>query len=257
MLRILYGAAFLCFLVSCDRPRHSPTTPQVDNKKITNQKPPQRTLDKQLGENGPEAVKGLEVVLNAPDIIPAYTLFLASRVALAENRLEDAAFLYYSAQLRARFDKECFPPKGTGGDSPFIGIGLMSSLIGASLNPNVMREPKVYARAVDRVKNWTPKAPKDYNPGYEFTERKDAELAREATRKGREEFLEKMTGTAVLLGDPEYYVAFRIGQSYKLNIGDMRPTKDEYDKAVKVMERIEKEKGIQGFGFAIQSNPPS
>jgi hypothetical protein len=75
---------------------------------------------------------------------------------------EDSAFLFYAGQLRARFDQKCFPAKGTGGDSPFLAYAALSQSLGSTINPAVMAEPKAFAKAIDRLKNWSPKAPKEY-----------------------------------------------------------------------------------------------
>src|SRR5262245_6025226 len=67
------------------------------------QSPAEQELLEKLFE-GPDQVKALEAVLKAPDQIPAHILFIGAGVALKEKRLEDSAFLFYAARLRARFD---------------------------------------------------------------------------------------------------------------------------------------------------------
>jgi len=203
-------------------------------------------LEKQL--EGPDQAKALEAVMKAPDQFPAHILLLGAGVALNEKRLEDSAFLFYAGQLRAQFDKECFPPKGTGGDSPFVAYSALFQQYGSAINPAVMAEPKVFAKAIERLKNWNPKAPKEYDPSYEFTERKSEKDANEAVKQNRTEFLSRLSGLSSLLNDAEYFTAFRVVQAYnKASDDKRRPTNEEKEKATETMKRIEKDKGLKGF----------
>jgi hypothetical protein len=174
-------------------------------------------------------------------------LYAGAGVAFREKRLEDSAFLFYAGQLRARFDQKCFPAKGTGGDSPFLAYAALSQTLGSTINPAVMAEPKVFAKAIDRLKKWNPKATKDYTPGYEFTERVSEKDAREAIQPSRADFFSLMGDLSTLLNDAEYFAAFRVMQSYNLTRGEKRPTKEENEKATEAMKRIEKDKKLKGF----------
>jgi hypothetical protein len=197
--------------------------------------------------NGPDSVNALEAVLEKPDEYSALILYVGSGVALTEKRLEDSAFLFYTGQLRARFDKQCFPPVGTGGNSPFVLYAALSQQFGSVINPAVMAEPKVFEKALARVKNWTPKASKEYDPGYEFTDRKSEKDAHEAIAPKRTEFIDRMSELSTLLNDPEYFAAFRVVQAFNLATDDERPTDEANDKATETMKRIEKDKGLKGF----------
>jgi hypothetical protein len=210
------------------------------------QSPAERTLAEKLME-GPESVKALDTVLRKSDELPALTLYYAAGVAFKEKRLEDSGFLLYAAQLRARFDKECFPAKDKGGDSPFELFAAMSEQIGGAVNPAIMAEPKTFAKAVDRVKAWEPKAPKEYEPGYPFAERKTESAAREAVKACRKDFTEHMSEFATLLNDAEYFAAFHVVQSHNLAASSNPPAEADYNKAIETMKRIEKSKGISGF----------
>jgi hypothetical protein len=211
------------------------------------QSPAEKDLYEKLAD-GPDRAKALEIVLKAPDQFSPLILYLGADAAMKEKRIEDSAFLFYAGQLRARFDKECFPPKGTGGDSPFLALAALSQGFGSAIIPVVMAEPKVFAKAVERVKNWDPKAPKEYDPGYEYTERKSEKDAHEATKPNRTEFLSQLGDLSSLLNDAEYFAAFRVVQTYNLVSDDKRrPTKEENDKAIETMKRIEKDKGLKGL----------
>ncbi len=195
---------------------------------------------------GPDQVKALETVLKTPDEYPADILYAGAGAAFKEKRLEDSAFLFYAGQLRARFDQKCFPAKGTGGDSPFVLYAALSQSLGSTINPAVMTEPKAFAKAIDRLKKWNPKASKEYTPGCEFAERLSDKDAQEAAQPNRTEFLSRMGDMATLLNDTEYFAAFRVTQAYNMTRGDKRPPKEENDKATETMKRIEKDKNLKG-----------
>lgn len=196
---------------------------------------------------GPDSSSALDTVLKKPDEYSALILYAGAGVAFKENRLEDSGFLYYSAQLRARFDKECFPPKGTGGNSPFVVYAALSQQLGSEINPAVMAEPKVFEKALARLKEFIPKAPQNYDPGYEFLEKKSAQNAFKAVEPNRTEFINRMTDLSTLLNDAEYFAAFQVIQEYNLSRDGKRPTAGENDKATETMKRIEKTKGLEGF----------
>jgi hypothetical protein len=110
-----------------------------------------------------------------------------------------------------------------------------------------MAEPKAFEKAIGRLKKWTPKAPKEYDPGYEFKERKSEDDAFQATKTQRMEFIDGMSQLSSLLNDADYFAAFRTLQAYNLGPEEKRPAMEEYEKAVYTMKRIEKEKGLKGF----------
>src|SRR5882672_9926189 len=172
-------------------------------------------------------VKALETVLKTPDQYSADVLYAGAGVAFKQKRLEDSAFLFYAGQLRARFDQKCFPPKGTGGDSPFLAYAALSQELGSTINPAVMAEPKTFANVFERIEKWNPKAPKEYTPGYEFKERLSEKDAHEAAKPNRTEFLGRMGDLSKLLNDAEYFAAFRVVQASNLASDDKRPTKEE------------------------------
>jgi hypothetical protein len=195
---------------------------------------------------GPNKVKALDEALEQADKISAITLYLAAKTALQEERLEDSAFLFYAAQLRSRFDRECFPPQGKGSADPQIAYGPVSQALGSVINPQVMAEPKIFAKALARLEKWQPKAPKDYSPGYEFAERKTESEAQKLAQPNRAEFMSRMTDLSSLLSDDEYFAAFRVIQAKNLGEPDKRPTRDAVEKAQDTLKRLEKEKGLKG-----------
>jgi hypothetical protein len=203
-------------------------------------------LYQQLAE-GPDRIKAMETVLEAPQERTALILFFGAGVAHKEKRLEDAGFLFYAAKLRASFDKECFPAAGEGPDSPFVLFSALNQQLGSEVAPAVSADPKVFAKVIERLKAWSPKAPPEYDPGYEYTERKAEEDAEKAVKAKREEFLSRMSDLSTLLNDAEYFTAYRVVQAFNLERGEKRPTKEEKEKAEETMKRIEGEKNLKGI----------
>src|SRR5262245_44249996 len=74
----------------------------------------------QLQGTPKEQKQAVDFVLAHLAAAPASVMYVASARGLELGRLEDAGFLYYAAQLRARFDLKRFPPVDKGGDSPGV-----------------------------------------------------------------------------------------------------------------------------------------
>jgi len=211
------------------------------------QAPSEQALYLQLASTGSEAIAALKKVLAKPESASAVILYTASGVAFREKQIEDSGFLFYVARFRAQFDKELFPPTGTGGDSPMVLFGALQQQLGSVVNPALLAEPKVFARVLARVKSWNPEVAADYSPGWAFSKKGSKELAEASIKDGRAKFLDGMGGICTLLQDDAYFAAFKIGQDYNLKQGSERPTKEAFDASMKTMERIEGEKGIQGI----------
>jgi hypothetical protein len=200
------------------------------------------------------SISALDRVLKRPEELSAGILYGACGVAFREKRLEDAGFLLYVARLRSRFDKELFPPTGTGGNDPMLALAAAQQELGSVVNPALMREPKAYANALTRVKSWKPKVTSTYEPGWEYSKKSSELQAEQAVAASRKDFIDHMSGLSTLLLDEGYFSAFKVVQDYNLKpSGDAkRPSKEAYDAAIKTMERIEKEKGIEGVTAAIK-----
>jgi hypothetical protein len=204
-------------------------------------------LLKQLAEKGGGAAAAMNVVLKEPGIHSAAVLYYASAVALREKKMEDAGFLFSVAQLRADIDRHVFTPKGTGGDDPAVAFGALNEQIGSVLNPPLMREPKAFARDLERVKTWKAQFPAGYSPGYEYTSRLDDAAAEKIYADDLKSFLGVMMGPCTLLQDDAYFAAFKTVQDFNLKLGVDRPSQKAYDKAMETMRQIEKKKGIKGM----------
>jgi hypothetical protein len=201
--------------------------------------------------------KSPDFILAHADRATAADLFLASAAMLQGGRVQDAAFLFYAAQMRRRLDIAHFPPKESGGDSPDVALMALSQQIGQAVNPAIMRQPKDLSAAIERVRAWTPITPKSYDPGWKFLRRENDAAAQSAFEANRKDFLDHFGPIATLLNRPDYFAAFKIVQDYNFsNFEEMRkPSRiREKDAAEKKMAAIEKDLGIEGLYYRRSSN---
>lgn len=198
-----------------------------------------------------------EAVLAHADRAPAAHLFAASAEMLNRGRLQDAAFLFYIAQMRRRLDIAHFPPAESGADSPDILLMALSQQIGQAVNPAIMRQPKELSAVLERVRAWTPVTPRNYDPGWKPLRRESDAGAQGAFEKNKKDFLDHFGGLATLLNRPDYFAAFKTLQDF--NFGNYEETKKparvrEKEAAEKKMAAIEKELGIEGLYYRRSSN---
>mgnify|MGYP001555080714 CR=1 FL=1 len=209
---------------------------------------PDELLYRRLTVGGKEvAVAALEQILKAPEAVSATVLYSAVDVAARENRVADAAFLFYIARFRVQYDRELFPSASPEADSPLPSLSALQKQWVGVIVPAVMAYPKAFASALARVKTWQPKVPAGYQPGWKFTGRGSEARAAAVMEASRKQFLEVMGGLSTLLQDKAYFDAFRICQAYNTETSSVQPSKDAYNAALKTLERIEKEKGIPGI----------
>lgn len=206
-------------------------------------------IQETLLEDGKKAEQALEQILEKTGSTTAEDLFMATGSALNQERYADAAYLFYIAKFRVEFDKELFPPVGTGGNSPMVAFGALSFSFGQVVNPEIMRRPDEFTKALKRTKNWKPLVPEGYDPGWEYTAKQDISKATENLEEIRREFNNGMGGLASLLNKPEYFSSFKIVQAYNMTFDESRPSKEKYDEAVAKMTQIEKDSGLEGMFY--------
>ncbi|MGZ4807819.1 MAG: hypothetical protein ACXV7D_00695, partial [Thermoanaerobaculia bacterium] len=203
----------------------------------------------QAAKSVQEVAAPLAYVLAHSQEAPAPHLFLASAAAMQTGALQNAAFLFYAAQLRTRFDLARYPPKGTGGDSPGVALGALREQIGAAINPAIMREPKAFAAVVERVSAWSPATPAAYNPSWEYTA-VDEKAGKKELDERRASFVKQFGALSTLLNDAQYFAAFKTLQDF--NLGG-QPHDAAHVKAKEAAEAtmlsIEKKRNIEGIYY--------
>ena len=108
-----------------------------------------------FGGSREELTRLIDAMAQDASLVSPMYLFLASKTAFNLGRLEDAAFLFYGAQLRAAFDFERYDvARQADGNNAATYLGFLRQTIGGSVNPAVMREPTVFNAVVKRLEKW-------------------------------------------------------------------------------------------------------
>jgi len=193
-----------------------------------------------------ELTKAVDAIVGDSSLVSPMYLFLASKTALTLNRVEDAAFLFYAAQLRGAFDFERYDvSRQPDGNNAATYLGFLRQTIGSSVNPAIMREPAHFAAVIDRLDRWTlVPSPKAFYP--EFADAKGFKTAPPtwvASAAAIKDGFMKQFGRrqATLLNDPEYFEAFRFVQAMNLNEVPSTPAnRAKFEKSLAAMDAAER-----------------
>ena len=211
------------------------------------QSPTESAIYSQLVRPGKASVLALDAVLKNPDFSSAAVLFIASTVAFRQKQVEDAAFLMYLGEIRVQFDHALFPPKENVDADPISTYTALQQQLGSRVNPAIMEEPRLFAKVLAKVKNWSPKIAEGYGPGWEYAKIGNPKEAEAALATAKAEFLKTMGGLCTLLQDRAYFAAFKTVRNFSLKSGKGGPSQQAYESAIQTMKRIERDKGIYGF----------
>jgi hypothetical protein len=193
-----------------------------------------------------DLTRAVDAIVSDSSLVSPVYLFFASKTALTLNRVEDAAFLFYAAQLRTAFDFERYDvARQPDGNNAATYLGFLRQTIGASVNPAIMREPAHFAAVIDRLDRWTMvPSPKAFYP--EFAEAKGFKTAPAtwvaAAAAIKDGFMKQFgRRQATLLNDPEYFEAFRFVQA--MNLGELPSTpanRAKFEKCLATMDSAER-----------------
>lgn len=205
----------------------------------------------QRAKSPAEALPAMTYVLGHAAEAPSLQLFMGATAAMGNNRLQDAAFLFYVAQMRSRYDLVRFPPKESGGNSPAVLFAALNQQIGSAINPAIMRDPEALVTVVKRVEAWSPAVPAGYAPGWPHTAGK-ADAAKALFTTQRAAFSKQFGALSTLLSDPEYFASFKVVQDY--NFSNPEQMKDPRRKKAKEnaegkMLAIERMRGLEGLYY--------
>lgn len=173
---------------------------------------------------------------------PAATLVGAAALSYRNGKLEDAAFLYYAAQLRLAHDRIMYPAKESGGDSPFLAFGAIAAMLGPEINGALSSQPKVQREALLRLQKWVPATGRAYTPGWRYAERQPETSVLPAYRRQADTFMTAMMGSCTLMLDPDFFDAFHY---LKKNCIRRAIDTTACDERRETMERIASDKGLQ------------
>lgn len=217
----------------------------------SSQKEMQKSLEQmQNAASAAEAKAPMEFILAHAETAPSVNLLFGSMAALANGRVEDAGFLFYAGQLRARMDLTRFPSKEPGGSHASVAVFALTQTLGQSINPAVMREPAAFRAAVERIDAWHPVTPADYDPGWAYGTKASEEEATREFESRKSDMVSHFRGLVSLLEDPKYFAAFRTLQDVNLAGDDKdHPTEKERADAAKTMREMETARKIEGLFY--------
>lgn len=207
--------------------------------------------------NGSYSEQAVDLVLETATRQPAIVLREACRVAIEKDRVEDAAFLYYAAEIRDVSDQIRFPPASHDADGPFTNAGVSGDVLGRTIEKLISRTPSAYISLADRIRTWSPASSPDYTPQYEFMEHVVTQDDLDMIKMFEVERRQFLYSLASLMENSDYRAAFRIRQAFRrraegamfLLEGDpAAPTLGEAVTAHDTMRRIEIASGFEdGF----------
>jgi hypothetical protein len=164
---------------------------------------------------------------------------------LRQGQIEQAAFLFYAAQIRAAFDFDRYDVSARpNGNNAATYLAFLKQTTGQSVNPAIMREPRQFAAVISRLEKWdVVPSPDAYYP--EFEDARGFKLPRERWaargREIKEDFLAQFgRRMAKLLADPAYAAALRFVQdvnSGKVEMTDK--TRAQMEASLEAMEAAE------------------
>ena len=203
-----------------------------------------------------ELGRAVDAIVTDTSLVSPTYLFIASKTALTLNRVEDAGFLFYAAQLRTAFDFERYDaPRQPDGNNAATYLGFLRQTIGESVNPAIMREPARFTSAMNRLDRWELVPSRQaYYPEFAANRFKTAPETWAASAAALKDRFMTQFGRrqARLLNDPEYFAAFRVVQA--VNLGELPPTAENrarFLKGTAAMEAAE----LRLFPAAAPSNP--
>jgi hypothetical protein len=163
-----------------------------------------------------ELERVLSAVKAAPGEVPPSALFMIAKSLAEKNRMPEAAFYYYAAQLRASFDTIRFPIraevpppvilKGKVPDqaqtvptgppkiiNPHEQVDMLSRLAGESIGQWVMADPARLDKVITDVKAWDAATTYAYKLPYDVVFSQDEKTWPELLTTTRNDFFTRLT----------------------------------------------------------------
>ena len=162
-----------------------------------------------------EQVKtSLTYILQHQANIPSTHLIFASAQAFSLDQLEEAAYLLYAGQLRAKFDLQRFPPTQIGGESPKITLTTMMRQVGSLVNPEIYKKPEMYTRVVSNLAKFQLTTAQGYDPGWDYQYQLQTDQQRVILLDIAKTDLKQLADFSILLNNEDYFNAFTMLQNF-------------------------------------------
>jgi hypothetical protein len=193
-----------------------------------------------------ERIEYVEFILANHRQANSTQLFFAARNALQSGRIEDAGFLFYAAQLRAKLDFFRYPSANAQ-----QALGAVRQVMSEAIDPVIIRDPNVYEKIFDRIKTWEIVPLEDYSPGWDSNAKKTPEEIKSAAASIKQGLVEYMGNGVTLFRIPAYHKAVMTVQSYNFpssNAKSDATTRADYESALSTIRDLEKDRGISYLG---------
>jgi hypothetical protein len=133
-----------------------------------------RAPDLRFNVNNPMAPfqggsEALDYVLAHADTTPSLQLFVGASTAYHLERWQDAAFLFYAARVRARYELKKYKPSDDGGNSPAVFLTFLIANSEEMIVGEINKRPKDRAEVMRRLDKWTIREPWGFDPGWKYT----------------------------------------------------------------------------------------
>ena len=191
--------------------------------------------------------EALDYVLENAERMSSMNLMAAAGTAYRLDRLQDAGFLCYAAQIRAKYDANRYLPDFSDHNSRPGGIGIAWTmpLMGIPITSKLWLQPEDLAKVVERLEAWNIVEYPGYDPGWIFTKADVSPDLFANLKKGQIDYLAKQS---TLINIPEYFEALKIEREIDALTPEKRNDKavaDRLARAMQIMLRIEKERNIK------------
>lgn len=199
-----------------------------------------------------EQQKLVDAVLHSTPRIESMTMFIAADTAFELGRLEDAAFLLHAARFRAMTDRDRFPARHHGSESPGIYLAFLSENAGQVIGPAALQKPGAMLAASQRFAAWDYSTIKTYAPGWEHN---GPTGSPETYKAMHDRMAQALVTQAELMQDSEYATlvtsmsAFATKHFFE-TLGQDDTNQDArvtYERDFRRMVEMETAKGVKGF----------
>lgn len=217
--------------------------------------PSNMDLSMRLLETDGTQFQALSEVLSRSQELGPNTLADATTVARSfpsfdDARIEDAAFLYYAADIRWAYENVLFPPTDTFNPALYkMARETNHELIAIPLAARA----NVLSKVIARLEKWQPALTDSYRPDWPSETKGDLLAARAAASAQRAAYIDLLRGYSTLAQDPVYLAtAEQLSKGLEKHKTIFFDERYEY---LDTLKKIETEKGIKGIGTQFSSDP--
>lgn len=192
---------FLCALATLDTVVAEPATPHASANSLEN------------------------AAIDAPvEQLNSLMLMTAAASARSSGEGEEATFLRLVGRARYLIDKQVYPPKGKGGNSPGVLMASLASGLSQSRQSIDEMQPEAMLRIAERLTEWSPAFPEGYDPGWKYDKTVDVEGRSKIVKTSLEKMASALRQKSRLLSSEDY-------QKFVRRLADLEQIKSKYYRA--------------------------